>query len=618
MADYVLAHLRLNLVCQPDLLPLGNASTDGWARNRIILPILGEFVDSGYRDSRNRLLYSLRSNARYHATVFACGVVGLIYVSIQNGFEFSSIRALVMALAYVWGLVLAIYLMGHGLVSIPRTFWRQANNAESLRRLQVHALKVHDRLTDAITDLEELEAKLRELQRRKTGSAAAFEDWINELAEYSDHSESHAHPLRPAGPVNVPAVITERYMADLSRRLQRARHQKARFVSEWHHLVQSAARYQAILNSSASQKLDFNQLRSDGLSSPMQSSLVTPYLRYHIYVHVLPAVRLLLAAVCAAASFCVVWSELIKTIAPRYSIISLSLVPRPDDQGQVGFGGQVLSALWLLYMCSAALKGVHDAQVWGNRALVRRNTYGESACWYAGQVARLTVPLSYNFVTFLPGDIHRGTIFYHFLGQYIDLTPLGKGFDYFFPVLVLFPVCATMFNLYGRIKRALGLSVVEDDDEGEAMPGDYGTGGWREGRALIERELNGLGSLGIASGVSPTTSVAGTNDLSPVRRGARGQRTPPAAGSSRRPAVPLSASSDSDSDENVFQSFAHRVRNTFETASTPRWLQGDFSGLRPPRWMSSEPGGQSPPSRGGGGFLDRVFGGRSTQGYSRL
>ena len=38
----------------------------------------------------------------------------------------------------------------------------------------------------------------------------------------------------------------------------------------------------------------------------------------------------------------------------------------------------------------------------GNRALVKRQTYAESACWYSLQVAKLTVPLSYNFITMLP------------------------------------------------------------------------------------------------------------------------------------------------------------------------------------------------------------------------
>jgi hypothetical protein len=615
VAHYILAYLCLDLVCLCRIVLVIVVYSWEFQYNRVILPLLGEFVDSGYREPKDRLLYSLRSNARYQLVVLTSGIVGLIYISIQNGFEFTSIKALVMALAYVWGLILAIYLMGHGLVSIPRSFMRKANSADTLRRLQAHAPKVYDRLTDAITELEELEAQVLQLQRRKTGSARDFEDWIEELAEYSSLPESR--PMALQSVINdstraVPAVITQRYMADLSRRLQRARHQKARFVEEWDRLVQSAADYQAIVNSSASKKLDFGRPGPDA-AFPSPMGFLTPNFRYHVYVHLLPGTRLILAAVFAVASVCVVWSELIKTFAPRLSVISLSLVPHPEDAGQIGFGGQVVASFWLLYMCAAALKGVKDARVWGNRALVRRNTYGESACWYAGQVARLTVPLSYNFLTFLPEDVRLDTTFYRFLGKYIDLTPLGKGFDYFFPIFVLLPVCATVFNLYGRIQKVFGFGLVEEDDEdAENYPGGFGTGGWREGRELIERELSGLGSLGLRSRThSPTpgnTSRRGAPTIwvPPVDRSSRTVRSGPA---SSQPVL------DEGEEESFFQSLAHRVRNTIETTSTPQWLPGDLSGLRRPRWMagdSNNDGGRA------GGLFDRLFGGRPADGHVRL
>ncbi|OKL60568.1 hypothetical protein UA08_04130 [Talaromyces atroroseus] len=612
-----------------------------------ILPLLAEFVDSGYRDPKSRLTYSLRSNARYQLFVLACAIVGLIYISIQNGFDFTSIRGLVMALAYVWGLIFAIYLMGHGLVSIPRSFFRKSNNANALRRIQAHAPKIHDRLTDAITELEEVEAQVAQLQRRKTGSARLFEDWIEELADYSNMPDSRPVALHSvADSTAVPAVITERYLAGLSRRLQRARHQKARFVDEWDRLVRSSADYQTILNSIASKKLDFGPVGGSeaGLISRKGSGFITPYMRYVIYVHILPTLRLVMGTVFATASFCIVWSELIKTFAPKLCIISLSLVPNPEKAGQIGLGGQLIASLWLLYMCTAALKGVNDAQVWGNRALVRRNTYGESACWYAGQVARLTVPLAYNFLTFLPTELREDTTFYHFLGRYINLTPLGKGFDYF-PVFLLLPVCATMFNLYGRIKKVFGFGFVEEDDEDpEADPSGFGIGGWREGRALIERELVGLGSLGLTSrSVDPGRNLhagASSSALN-LQRAASPQpgwtsTSPVPRSSSRAPLIEPSSSSiiggtstastvidddtNADEDDNFFQSFAHRVRNTIDTASTPRWLQGGFPKFSAPKWLNS---GQDPSTSSNGSAQDnRIFGGlfgqRSSNGHVRL
>ena len=613
----------------------GSRRCDGLANEayRAILPLLGEYVDSGYREPKGRLLYSVRSNARYQLIVLCCATVGLIYVSIQNSFNFTSIKALVMALAYVWGLVLAIYLMGHGLVSIPRTLFRNANVSERLRRIQAHAPRVHDRLMDAINDLECLESQVAQLQRRKTGTARDFQEWIEELAEGASAPESRTAIHEADERSRVPAIITERYLADLTRRLQRARHQKARFMDEWDRLVVSAADIQAIINSSASKKLEFGQFPRRSSCFP-GVTLLTPYMRHLLYVNIIPGVRLVLGALCAAASFCIIWSELVKSVLPRLSVISLTVTHNRQDPKPVGFGGQVTASAWLLYMCSAALVGVNDAKVWGNRSLVRRNTYGESACWYAGLVARLTVPIAYNFLTFLPENTRQHTTFYLFLGRLIDLTPLGKGFDYFFPVLVLLPVCATLFNFYGRVKNICGLGLAEEETEDlENNPSGYGVGGWREGRELIDRELNGLGSLALSSranrsspyqpsrteGFSRAFSSSSTTSRAGASEGARSSR--PARGPIT--GTTSTALDEEDDEENFFQAFAHRVKNTWETTSTPQWLQGEP--FRLPRWMSSDENGpnNSAGSGGGGGGgasdgVTRWFGGRSANGGVRL
>ncbi|KAJ5157355.1 uncharacterized protein N7482_008455 [Penicillium canariense] len=581
-----------------------------------ILPLLGDYVDSGYREPKARILYSLRSNARYQLIVLTCAVVGLIYVSISNGFEFTSIKGLAMALAYVWGLVLAIYLMGHGLVTIPRNLFRNANVSGRLKRIQAHAPKVHDRLMDAVNKLESLNSQVAQLQQRKTGTARDFQEWIDDLSEGSGSGDVRVPILEtPETSGTVPSVITERYLADLTRRLQRARHMKARFVDEWDRLVMLAADLQAIINSAASKKLEFGvgPRRSSWLP---KVKFLNPYLRYQLYYNVIPTVRMVFGAFFAVVSVCIVWSELIKSLAPQFSAITLTVVPNWKDERPIGFGSQVTASIWLLYMCSAALVGVNDVQVWGNRALVRRNTYGESACWYASLVARLTVPIAYNFLTFLPKDFRRSTTFYEFLGRLINLTPLGKGFDFIFPMFILLPICATLFNLYSRIKNICGFDLAEDDDlhDVENNPAGYGVGGWREGRDLIERELNGFGSLAVSSRGGRSTWASDRSDDESL--GSSRLRVPTAEGSrSPRPAqrpvtAPTVVDGEEEEEENFFQSFAHRVRNTFETTGTPQWFQGEP--FRLPRWMS----GDNNTSEEGG--VTRLFGGRAVPGRLRL
>src|SRR5450432_1917932 len=271
-----------------------------------ILPILAEYSDSGYREQLARFKYSLRSNAQYYAIVFGLGIVGLIYVFIKYGFTVDSLKSLLMALAYCWGLVLAIYLMGHGLVAIPRKLFRNSSISGRLRRIQSHAPKVHEKMGEAIDKLENLEAQVVELGHRKTGSAKDFKEWIDELVEALSLPESRPRTLsrRTSAPtINVPTVITERYLADLSRSLDRARHSRVRYIDEWDRLLQEAAATQCILDSAGSKSLEIGKA-SPSASFLERFTVFTPYTRYVYYRHVVPYARIFFGGFLSLASIC--------------------------------------------------------------------------------------------------------------------------------------------------------------------------------------------------------------------------------------------------------------------------------------------------------------------------
>ena len=612
---------------------------------RFILPILGEYSDSGYRDPKAKTIDSLRANAQYYALVFGSGVLGLIYVIVSYGKFTESLKSTVMALAYCWGLILAIYLMGHGLIAIPRRLFRSAGISGRLRRIQSQAPKTFEQMEDAELNLEDLENQVFELSKRKVGSARDFHDWIEELVDMTNLPESGPRTtLGGTGdeaPV-LPTVITEKYLADLTRRLVRARHARVRFTSEWHRLLRDAVETQAILDSAASKKLDFGSASSSaGLWDKF--TIFTPYTRYLFHYHLMPYTRFFLGALLALASACIVWSEVVKGLFPMLSVIRYSVIHHyHDGKGQVGFAGQVIAAFWILYMCAAALTSITEVKVWRGRALVRRNTAHESAFWYASQVARLSIPISYNFMTFLGDNLYDDTVFYGFLGRLINLTPLGEWFETLFPMFILLPVCATLFGLYGKVKRLIGfgVDVIDDDDNEEGA--HYGTGSWREGRDLIDRELNGTSAairgrraeavsrLATAAPnnpnnrAAPTISVPGSS-----RRNGGGPSTPLGTSPNTRPQANISARRVGrpsalpvdPEDDTFFGALGHRVKNTIDTLDTPRWLQDLGQGIKKPKWMGGNDddagSGSNNNSGGAGADVRRWFGGNN-QGRIRL
>lgn len=590
-----------------------------------ILPLLGEYCDSGYREPKARVLYALRSNGRYWAIMLGCGVVGSVYLIWYNGFELDTFKSLAMALAYTWGLILGIYLMGHGLVALPRSLFRYASISGRLKKIQGQAPKVHEKLVEALEKLDQYEHQVMQLRRRKNGTAREFQEWIDELAEKGSLPESRAGAAGRSSASTIPPVITERYLADLTRKLKRARHAKSRFENEWDIIVRKAIRTQAILDSKGSQRLEF---KNSAYPSPQhwhsRFSILTPYTRYILHVHIIPALTYATWFLAILASISIVWSECVREIQEigghKLSIIGWTVVHRSSSsRASIGFGGQVVAAAWLCYMCICAFYSLTEVRIWGNRALVRRNTYQESATWYGLQVAKLTVPLSYNFLTMTDKPVWGETMFHRFLGRLIDLSPLGKGFSAFFPIFILVPVFATAFGLYGKVKNVCGFGDLLEDEDDEAA-NFAGTGSWREGRALIEREIQGssgnvlgLSSRNAAAASSPPSerytdhpsssagepsSIADTVSNAPVSR-TRPER--------RRPAV------DDDEDAgNFFENFANRVRNTFDstdfTISRPAWMGGDDE---------VDAGRRARGTDSGNGFLS-LFGGRSEEGRVRL
>ncbi|KAF2160464.1 hypothetical protein M409DRAFT_70430 [Zasmidium cellare ATCC 36951] len=592
-----------------------------------ILPLLGEYCDSGYRDARSRIVYSLRSNLRYQLIALATGTAGLVYFILENGFHVASIKGLVMALAYAWGLTLAIGLMGHGLVALPRTIFRNASVSGRLRRLQAQAPKLKDRLDEATDKLEELEHTVHQLKRHKGGASREQQEWIDELADSStilDQRPGTAAAIQATNP-SIPAVVTDRYLADLTRKLKRARHRKARFVNEWANLCQQAQDTQTILDSASSKKLDWGRRNPQETSIFGRMSFLTPTMRYHLHMNVLPYVRMAFSGFLGLASVLIVWSEIVKSFAPQLSVIGLTVVHHPDSKsgGKVNFAGQLIAAAWLLYMDSSALYAISDVKVWGNRALVKRQTYAESACWYSLQVAKLTVPLSYNFITLMPPTVYEKTSFHFFLGKLIDLTPLGHGFSAFFPCLLLIPALATLFNLYGKMKNVFGFGVLQDDSE--ENPSGFGTGGWREGRSLIEREIqsgSAEGTLGLASrgaSLDLERDAAATTNPAP-RRTERNEPRQPFRDENIREANRQFNSitnqeevQEDDSPRHFYQDFTERVRNTFDTAEQPEWMKNIGSAFKAPKWMQRDQRDDS-----GGSGLARWFGGRPEDGRVRL
>ncbi|TGZ84739.1 hypothetical protein EX30DRAFT_313467 [Ascodesmis nigricans] len=529
-----------------------------------ILPLLISYSDSGHRSPQKRFLQALRENARYHLIILSLGSIGLVYFLFAVGLNFTALKGLVIALSHSYALSLAIFLMGHGLVAVPRELFYSSSISGNLRRLQIRAPPTYDKLLDATHTVEELEAEVSVLRHRKTGSAREFQDWIEELCELLSLPENALPGVQRSS--RVPQVITEEYLASLTARLKAALHRRARFQREWETLVQSAADAQSILDSSSSRRLNFTpHFTSTSPSTPISRiTILSPYLRHILHLHILPYLRLLGSILLSLASTAIIWTEIIHAFFPRLSLLPYTFIHHPSSShGAIGLAGQAIAAVWLLYMILAAYHSLSIVKVWGTYCLVPRMTSGSSAAFYSSYAARLTVPLAFNFISMIPKSLtnHEDTVFYKFLGHLVNLTAISEGWNDYFPVVILVPVLAALGNWYRKIGELVGFGDVLQDDEDEG-----GTAGaWIEGRSLIERELHGAGRSRTSTRATGTGS-AGRRVLSPIAGGLRSPR-------GGRYRDDPNNGGEEEAEESGWGAWMHRVRNTLETVEAPRWLQ---------------------------------------------
>ncbi|POS86366.1 hypothetical protein EPUL_001464 [Erysiphe pulchra] len=566
-----------------------------------ILPILGEYADTGYRDPKSRLIWSLKRNLVYQGVIFGSGLAVMIYFFVSAGVSFTTLKGLLVATAYFWSLLFAIYLMGHGLVAIPRKFFLSANLKSRLEYLYSKAAKLDEKLVDSIFELEDLEELVNELAGRKSTIDTKFQDWIEELTD-----DYHFMNIRPRYPptqrvsnseVTLPRIITEKYLADLSRTLSIAHHAYARYLEEWNQVVASAVEIKETLDAYSLGRIEV------GKSSPNATvleriTIFTPRTRFYFRYYILPSLNRFLGVFFSLASFFIIWSELIKPINPLFSIISVTVIHHPNSEyGEIGFAGQIVAASWILYMCLAALTSLTEVKVWRRYALVHRNTRGESAAWYSYQVARLSVPLAFNFITFLDPGLYTRTVFYEFLGNLINLTPLSSWFDLLWPTFIIFPVCATLFGLYRKVHDCIGYGDFIDDEERNSDTA-YGTASRSRGKDLIERELKGASPTRFvqdsnlnrrqALNVSTNSPKTTSSSTIPERRqisGPSSQLRPSAANINTRP--------ERLSGENSHQTFWHRLKNTVETVQSPDWLENVGDSIKIPKWISGNESSRS-------------------------
>jgi hypothetical protein len=227
--------------------------------------------------------------------------LGLLYILLTVKItSFSDFQSLLIALANTYGLLLAIFCMGHGLVSIPRRMWAASSLDTEIRDTERAALTAWEEKSDAEDEAVTIAGEIAGWEIAVEGREDHLANWIRELAVRNPDA---GEPVSTAG-----QTLTEEYLSSLTRRERICRNRLLKAQTNWSYILRRAG-YLYDLKSAAGTSGTTIEWK---LSSPGRVGRLIPRsVQYVWFLAVLPWWRRILAVLAGAVSSAIVWSEIV-------------------------------------------------------------------------------------------------------------------------------------------------------------------------------------------------------------------------------------------------------------------------------------------------------------------
>eukprot|EP00439_Symbiodinium_sp_Y106_P050185 s409_g6.t1 len=126
----------------------------------LVFPVLMEYEAAGGFTVVGRLRSSIRRSTAWCAGYLVCAGLLVLWL-VLGGTGTAGVGAWCIAASNAWGLLVSTFLMGHGLVAVPRQLWRQARPGESLARLYGQAARLDEERLSAQFELQDVLAEAR-------------------------------------------------------------------------------------------------------------------------------------------------------------------------------------------------------------------------------------------------------------------------------------------------------------------------------------------------------------------------------------------------------------------------------------------------------------------------
>lgn len=436
----------------------------------LVLPFLQEYYRSGEFTQMNKIKDSIKRNLRFYLIVGSIGTVGLIYYFFKFGLHFQTFQNLLIALSHTYSLLLSLWLMSHGLINIPKRRWLNNINLDhQLDELYLSLPKIYEELNESTFNLKDICSTIYSLEKIHGIKESIFKDELNILIGKLPADLEFKNHIRSVDYTNL-QQLNDSIFAKLHSTLKNEETNYRSSLYEFNKIKIKILNLKDIIESKSNNFLTFNYSKN---------YIKNGTLNFYLNVYLLPILNLLLAAVLFLLSIIIIESELFHST--KLSIINLILLSTKIPIN-LKF---LISFILIAYMSLSSLISLTRIKIFKIYHLFPIFSNPVSIVFFTMYSNRLTVPLSYNFLTLLEsGKIHSQ--FNEFLGKSINLSILGNVFNENLPRLILIPILLTSFNIFDKIKKKFSFDSFEEEEENDENKRDLLI---KEGKTIIQRAI---------------------------------------------------------------------------------------------------------------------------------
>lgn len=364
-----------------------------WLIQVLVLPVHMELTRRGEFDPVTRLRGALRYNVTYYGVLLGVASLGVLALLFSGRLEPRNVIGFSIAFSNAYGLAGAIFLMGYGLVAVPRSLWRSADLDAQLDRA-ARAVAAHAaRARDAHVKLSEVALRARAasvLFGPRDPLRPAMDAVLAELEPVGGAAFAPSPDARPPGDDDLD-VFDLADLAQLRRTLVAA--------------ARDAERERALYGEAVAAALGLEAVAAKTAEGPPGPSASFAERRSWLLECVAPFwIRRALAVAAVVASVCVVLAE--TTMSPKLPDLSVFSRIIRAARGSPLLGEAVV-LLCLAYPCACAYYAVYRMGNLSFYRMVPGHTDAYSLCYSALLVCRFATPLAFNFMAAIAAPAGR-------------------------------------------------------------------------------------------------------------------------------------------------------------------------------------------------------------------